>query len=95
MLTLWVAHPNVTSMEICQSINFNKLRAQHIIKKLCFCVFLKVSFDNLFDITSSLENILIKVLEKRLEKVLTMILVPKIGILRTPESKKVNINGLT
>ena len=49
MLTLWVAHPNVTSMEICQSINFNKLRAQHNIKKLCFCVFLKVSFDNLFD----------------------------------------------
>ena len=46
---MWVPHPNVTSMEICQSINFNKLRAQHIIKKLCFCVFLKVSFDNLFD----------------------------------------------
>ena len=87
MLTLWVAHPNVTSMEICQSINFNKLRAQHIIKKLCFCVFLKVSFDNLFD---NLESG--KYINKKSWK---NVLVTKIGILRTPESKKVNINGLT
>ena len=49
VLTLWVALPNVTSMEICQSINFNKLRAQHIMKTALFLRFLKVSFDHLFD----------------------------------------------
>ena len=49
VLTLWVAPPNVTSMEICLSINFNKLRAQHIMKTTLFLRFLTVSFDHLFD----------------------------------------------
>ena len=49
VLTLWVAPPDVTSMEICQSINFNELRAQHIKKTALFLRFLKVSLDHLFD----------------------------------------------
>jgi len=63
---MWVAPPtNVTYMEICQSINFHKLRAQHIMKKALFLRFLKVSFDHLFDNLES--GKLIKVLEKSLE----------------------------
>lgn len=49
VLTLWVAPPDVTSMEICQSINFNELRAQHIKKTALFLRFLKVPLDHLFD----------------------------------------------